>query len=216
MGLQTTSRTVQNVIDHVKRQFGDESGVQVTDTDLIRWVNDGILEIATKNRILRAKATTDLLTGVSEYDLIAENVIEIDSIHVNNIRVPFMGFLDAEELIYSEDPHRVQEGQPKIWYDYAGKLYFWPIPDETVTDGITIFFVKAPASVVATTDTLTIPDKYYSILVQYVVAQAYEMDEDWDASSNKLQQVNQGLLEKSEEEVNIHMQTYPTITFYDY
>lgn len=216
MGLQATTRTVQNVIDHVKRQFGDESEVQVTNQDLIRWINDGLLDIATKNKILRAKATTDLISGQSEYDLVAQNVIEIDSLHIENVRIPYYSFVDAEELIYSEDPHRAAEGTPKLWYDYAGKLYFWPTPDETITDGITVFFVQAPTAIAAAGDTLTIPDKYYTILVNYVIAQAYEMDEDWDAASNKLQQVNKDLTERSEEELNVNLKTYPTISFLDY
>ena len=43
---------IQDVANRVKRTFGDESGVQVTDDDIIRWVNDAQLEISRQNEDL--------------------------------------------------------------------------------------------------------------------------------------------------------------------
>lgn len=216
MGLQTRTRTAGDVMTHVKRQFGDESQVQVTDEDLLRWINDGQLDIASKNRVITAVATTPAVADQASYDFSTENVIEIDSIHYGTRRIPFFNFVDAEEKIEHDDPLRTAIGEPALWYSYAGQVHFWPTPDVNNLDTIKIYFIKAPAPVTSSLDTLGLPDKYYTLLCGYVVAQAYEMDEDWDASSNKLQQVNQSLTAMSEEEANLAASTYPTMTVWDY
>lgn len=213
MAIQTTTRRVSQVVDYVKRQFGDESGVQVTDTDLIRWINDGQMEIATINKILRAKASTDLISGQDTYDFPLTKVISIDGIHVNGITVEYMQFPDIDKYIMQRDPKREQTGQPTHWYDYGNQVTFWPIPDKAVTGGITVFYVREPDSVETVTDTLNIPDRYYNSLVRYVLAQAYEMDEDWQAARQKNEQFNADLTDLADEEVQLSSKAYPTITF---
>lgn len=214
MGIQTTSKTVKDLADYVKRQFGDESGVQLTDSDILRWINDGQREIATKNKILTARATTPLIDGQTTYDFDLQRIIDIDSIQVNSVPVRYMQFPDVEQYISGEDPQRTHEGPPQVWYSYANQITFWPKP---IGDGlITIYFVKEPDPVTAQSDTLTIPDRYYTSLLHYVLAQAYEMDEDWQASSNKLNQFSGSLNEMADQESSVNSMEYPTITFVSY
>lgn len=213
MAIQTTTRRVSQVVDYVKRQFGDESGVQVTDTDLIRWINDGQMEIASVNKILRAKASTDIIRGQDTYDFPLTKVISIDAIHVNGRSVEYMQFPDVDKYIMERDPKRERRGQPSHWYDYGNQVTFWPIPDKDVEAGIVIFYIREPDSVESINDTLNIPDRYYNSLVRYVLAQAYEMDEDWQAARQKNEQFNADLTDLADEETRLSSKAYPTITF---
>lgn len=214
--LLTTTHTVKDVTDLVKRQFGDESGVQLTDLDLIRWINAGQMEIASKNSILTGKAITDLIADQKDYAFTLEKIIKIDALHVDDKPVQYMQFPDVEQYISENDVHRDKTGQPEVWYSYAGQITFWPKPDKDIAGGIVIYYVKEPDRVEDLTDTLTIPDRYFNLLCQYVLSQAFEMDEDWQAAAAKSEQFNGNLLNLSEAEANMSSQTYPTITTYDW
>lgn len=69
MSLGTITRRVSNVISHVTRQFGDESGAQISSEDIIRWLNDGQREIASITKFNELVATTNFVPGTYEYPL---------------------------------------------------------------------------------------------------------------------------------------------------
>jgi hypothetical protein len=46
MTYSNPTKTVGQIYDYVKRAFGDESGVQLTNADIVRWINDAQNEIA--------------------------------------------------------------------------------------------------------------------------------------------------------------------------
>lgn len=216
MPLQTTTKTGSDVAEYVKRQFGDEAGVQVTDADILRWINDGQFEIVATNKILKGKAKTDLISGQRDYDFPMAKIIDIDSIHVKGVPVQHMQFPDVEQYIAGEDPSNIRTGQPKVWYEYGGQITFWPTPDEDVTEGITVFYIKEPKSLTTLSETLSIPDRYYTALQAYVMGQAYEMDEDWQAAAAKVEQFSGSLTAMASEEENFNNLAYPMITFVDW
>src|SRR4030095_1741373 len=77
---------------------------------------------------------------------------------------------------------------PTMWYLKAGVLNLYPEPDTDITNGLKIFFTKAPALVTGTGDKLGVPDNYFNALVAYVMREAYEMDENFQAAGMKAQQ----------------------------
>lgn len=213
MAIKGTTKRAEDIASYVKRQFGDEAGVQVTDTDILRWINNGQLEIVAANNILREKATTALIKGQTVYDFPMEKVLSVDAIHVDGVPVQHMQFPEAEKYINTQDPKRTQEGQPLYWYDYGNQITFWPKPAQDLENGIVVFYVKEPDQVTSVNDLISIPDKYYNSLVKYVLAQAYEMDEDWQAARTKSEQFREDLAEFAEQDVSLSSQSYPTITF---
>jgi hypothetical protein len=61
---------VQDVANRVRRTFGDDGGVQVTDDDILRWVNDAQLQISTDNEeLLETVATADIIQGQADYSI---------------------------------------------------------------------------------------------------------------------------------------------------
>jgi len=216
MALLSSTKTVKDVFDYVKRQFGDESGVQLVDADLLRWINNGQMEIASKNKILTGKATTDLVAGQRDYSFSLEKIVSVDAVQVDGVPVEYMQFPDVQQYIAGQDNPERDAERPLVWWHYAGEMSLWPTPRNNKSNALTIFYVKEPDAVNDTNDPLTIPDRYYNLLLQYVLAQAFEMDEDWQASGAKMQQFEGQLLNMSEAEANASSQTYPTITTYDW
>jgi len=213
MSYSPPTRLVSEVMTAVKRQFGDESGVQLEDTDIIRWINDAQDTITAKNKVSKAKSSTPAVAGQDSYTFPSQNIYQIESIHYNGYRVPNMSFPEAEEQIFNADPLKEALGDPVLWYEWAGTFTFWPAPNDT--KNIDLYYTKRPTRVALNTDVLSVPDNYYQDVVRYVLQQAYEMDEDLGNAQAKQQQFDASLGEKSEEERTAQNMTYTVLTTYD-
>jgi hypothetical protein len=214
MSYSAPTRLVSEVITAVQRQFGDEAGVQVDPNDIIRWINDAQDVIVAKNKVLKAKSTSSSVVGQAAYTFPSDNIYQVESIHYKGYRVPNMSFPEAEEHIFSADPLNVVNGDPQIWYEWAGTFTFWPTP--STVENIDLYYTQRPARVTSTVDTLVVPDKYYQDVVRYVLQQAYELDEDMANSQVKAQQFEDSLNNMSEEDRTAQNMTYSVITTYDW
>lgn len=207
------TRTAGQVMQAVKRKFGDESGVQLEDADLLAWINDSQDAIVNKNKILKAKSILSLAEGVSTYSFPTDNVQQIDSVLVDGRRIPNMSVSQAEETISQQDPRGVVSGFPQFWYEWAGELTFWPKPDEG--GSLTLRYSAKPTPVTSADSLLSLPDTYYQDVVNYVLKQAYEMDENESMMQVKGQEFEASLLARSEEERTAQTMTYEVITVVD-
>jgi hypothetical protein len=210
--LNAATHTVSEVITAVKRQFGDESGVQIDDSDIIRWINEAQEVISNKNKVLKAKSTTSSVANQSSYSFPAQNIQQVESIHYDGQRIPNMTFAEAEEYVFKADPTASLKGMPIIWYEWAGTFTFWPAPDDV--NDIDVYYTRRPVAVTSAS-TLDVPDKYYPDIVRYVLQQAYELDEDPQNSQLKQKQFENSLNELSDEERTAANMTYSTIVVLD-
>lgn len=210
MAYISNTRAATDLITYVKRQFGDESGVQVTDADIIRWINAGQDEIFRRNKPIKAVSTADFTSGVSEYTF-PSNVLFVQSLRVDGRPIPVRSFEEAEEYALVNDPKGVSTGDPEFWYEFGGTFNFYPKPDKTIAGGITIYYIKAPTPVVNATDILSIPDTYYNRLIEFVMSQIYELDENLEASQLKTSQFMSGIMEQANEDGTVD-DVYPRIT----
>lgn len=208
------TKTVQDVFAQVKRKFGDESGVQLDNADLIMWINDASQVIVTENKILKVRATTPLVVGQADYTFtaLAQPIHAIDSLLVNGVRVGYMSVAQAEETISLSDPLGQEEGFPQVWFEYAGVVTFWPRPN--VEGTITLRYTARPLPVALPADLLVTPDSYFPDVVNYVLKQAYEMDENEAMMQRKGSEFEQSLLKRGEDERAGQQMTYETITVY--
>lgn len=205
------TRTVGDVQNAVKRQFGDESGVQIVDADVSTWINDAQDTIIDRNHILKAKSTISSVVGQANYSLAALPIHQIEALHYNGIRLPNMAFAQAEEEIIGSP---AQNGLPELWYEWAGTITLFPAPDSILA--IDIYYTARPTRVDTNPLTLlSLPDKYYQDIVRYVLQQAYELDEDWQASQTKAQQFTDSIGAMGEEERSAQNMTYDVIVVYD-
>lgn len=213
MGYGPPTKTIGNVMSAVKRQFGDESGVQIEDTDFLTWINDAQTTINNRNRVLKTSATTPGVVGQASYSFPSDEIYILESVHFDGARVPNTSFAQAEESIIGLDD--AATGTPNIWFEWEGQIRFWPAPDRT--DNITIYYTRKPTTlttVVPDTQLLDLPDKYFPDIVRYCLQQAYEMDEDWTASQAKKDQFDQSVGDLGEQERVGQFMTYETVTVY--
>jgi hypothetical protein len=210
MALAPSTKTVQDVYNYVTRLFGDEAGVQILMADIITWINMGQREIFIQNPVNKASATIALIADQQEYDPSSLNILQIQSIWINGAPIEHKSFQEAEEYIVSQDTQNVSRGTPVIWWDWAGNILLYPTPSGIAS--MKVFYLKAATTVSASTDGLSVPDQFFNRLCEYVMAQAYEQDEDSQNSQFKLGQFQQGLNFLAEKEDNVSEKFYPVIT----
>lgn len=212
---QTPTRKVSDIFIAVKRQFGDESGVQLEDSDLLRWLNDAQNEINSENKVLKSTSTTPAVIGQGAYTFPSAQILQVESLHFNGVPVKNIPFAQAEDALIGVDPTAM--GIPQFWYEWGGTFTFWPAPD--TTDNITLYYTKIPDDILPDYDAVTavigLPDKYDGDIIAYMLKQAYEMDEDWQASGAKKQEFTEGLAAKRDDERRAQDMTFNVITLVD-
>lgn len=215
MSYNNPTKTVADVANAVKRLFGDESGVQLVDNDIITWTNEAQQAIADSTKVLKAKATTSMVDGTNTYSLtaITPKILQIESLLVNGRRIGNMSVAQAEETISQSDPLAEETGFPAFWYEWAGEITFWPKPNLDAT--ILIRYTANPDVVSALGDLLSLPDEFLSDVINFVLRRAYEMDENESMMNYKRQEFENSMLDLTDEERQAQNMTYETLTVYE-
>ncbi len=202
---------VQEIATRIKRAFGDEAGVQITDDDIIRWVNDAQKEICSTNALLETTATANTIAGNNEVTLPVD-IQNLFSVWYDGVRLEGLSKREAEESILKVgDPASQVTGQPNSFWIWANKLYLWPVPNSSGSS-LKLFYTRFPVEVTTVTDTPELDPKYHKIIVDYCLQQAYELDEDWQASQTKETQVSGSLSTLLDDEKWTQKSTYPSVT----
>lgn len=177
--------SVSDVINSVTRQFGDESGVQITEDDIIRWINTACMEMNSKNKILRASDAKirDPQYGtvpVPDDVMIINDVFWLDS----TLTYHLLTKIDLKDFYHRADKASQLSSNepPKFWNWTQGeeRINLLPKgPDDQLTYSFT--YVPEPPILSTPGDTLPLPDRYYDRIVEFVLSKAYELDENWQA-----------------------------------
>lgn len=184
MPIAPATKTVQDVITHVQRQFGDESGSQITQADIIRWVNLGQLEITRQNPWNQTIATTPSVANQDTYNFSGNNIIAVIALWYAGVPLEQRSFNEVQELILSKTGvgAPITASTPVLWYDWDDSVVLYPPPTNS-GDTIKLYCTIQPTTVSNPSDALVLPDIYFQSLINFVMAQAYELDDDWQGSS---------------------------------
>jgi hypothetical protein len=203
---------LSEIITRVQRQFGDDVQAQITEEDIVRWVNDACLEIVTNNDTAEGFiGNTPVVAGKHWYDM-PSDLIRIRSVRVNGFKLK----AESYEQLCEEDPDiETTTGQPTAYWVYSGKINLYPIPNDSLGN-LNILYVKTP-DVITTAMKDRQPDvpiQYHPRIVEYCIAQAAELDDNFGFSQSKMQQFNQNLLGlKQNSEQPESNGIYPSITY---
>jgi hypothetical protein len=213
MPLETFTLKGLDVSIRVKGQFGDTSGAQVSDDAILRWINDAQREIVNHNYLLRDTKYADVVKGQNDYAFPEDRVLAIEALYVNGYPINAVSVQQAREFVLNNDPTMGRSSDDAaVWYERAGIITIYPTPAANITNGLKIEYLKTPVALATLNDTLGIPDRYFNELVQYVLAQAMEMDENFSAASLKMSQFRDGLNRLSYKENQNQTDLYYTVT----
>lgn len=194
MSLETFTLRGVDVSIRVKSQFGDLSGAQVSDDAILRWINDAQREIVNSNFLLRDTKYANIVAGQHDYPYPDNLVLAIEAIYIDGMPIESVSIQQAREFAITRDPAFARTSDtPAVWYERAGVITIYPKPAKNITNGLKIEYLKNPVPLTQMTDYLSVPDRYFNELVNYVIAQAMEMDENFAAATYKLSQFRDGL-----------------------
>jgi hypothetical protein len=210
--------TCQDVINRVTRQFGDESGVQITTTDILRYIDAAQFSIVKDNRVLKGTATSNSVAGNGTIHLTTDvgsaNILGILRILYDGNPLQYLSFNEATEYIQKNDNSNSTPGAPLYWYEFGTDIFLYPIPAAS-GDPITINYDAFPTKMTSTAQTLLVPDSYFEIIVKSCMKEAYEMDDDWMATQFKAGEVSTDMSALHQDAEGYNRATYPLITLID-
>lgn len=202
----------------IKRQFGDESGVQVTDADIVRWANDAQRGIVTQNEgLLEKTSVSSSVTGTIEYPLPGD-CLDLKSVSYRYssdlpyYRMEGCAFSQFDRYVDGWDGGNFTVGYPAVYTVFADSLKIFPSPASDSTDGIKFYYTREPIDLVNDSDIIDLPVIYHNAVLNHCLGQAYEMDEDANMVQLKVAQVEKDVRSARARTGWVQQDTYQTIT----
>ncbi|HEY0770702.1 MAG TPA: DUF6682 family protein [Sphingobacteriaceae bacterium] len=209
---------VQDVVTRVKRTFGDEAAVQITNEDIMRWINDAQTEIVTHNdAALQKTDTIDLVAGTSQYTppvdllLIRSLRFKYDSMQSYSV-LRYKSIQQFDEEIDGWDGTAYNQARPYFFTINDGNIVIFPTPDESATDGLKVVYNQKPTDVTSLADSLALPLVYHPTIVRYCLWQASLLDEDHEPGVMYRNEFMTDMDRLSNSETKDPVATYPVIT----
>lgn len=213
-----TALTVADIKRRVKRRFGDESAVQLTDTDILDAINDAQRTIVGRNPdLLLVTALASTVASQQEYSL----PVDIYKFKYMSYRAvgevsyrPLRGLNENEFNLYIDDWDSNTEALavPQVYFLRGSTFIVYPIPQDSLSNAFKIHYNRRPTDRTADADVIDLPELYHKTVVDLVLQDAYEMDEDWEAAGAKSSQTNIDLDRLRSSEEWTQRDTYSTIT----
>lgn len=207
---------VTDVVTRVRREFGDEASVQITDDDIIRWINDAQQQITTNNEgLMETTSQTDVVAGQSAYPAPTDMSV-LRSLAYQGFHLKSMTFNEFNEYMTGYNApgtlNPYGQGIPICFMVWQDQITIFPTPSESATGGLYIYYIKYPTPVATLADNLAIPLEYHNSVVNYCLHQAYELDEDMYKSALKQQQFEQTTQKLNDRNKWTAQEYYPSVT----
>jgi hypothetical protein len=177
----TTAATIITQVRYVLNETADEAEFW-NDAELLRWINDGLEDIAAKAHCLENTESISLIASTIEYSIVSTTYIAVKAVH----------YIDASSNSIAlrkgtpEMVGRLQEDwdtspSPTFWYDWNGKIGIYPTLSSVTTETVTLYLVEMPAAV-ASGGTVPTPKIFDNALRAYVISRAYFKDRQYAKS----------------------------------
>lgn len=165
--------TVLDIKRRVKRQFGDESGAQLTNADIIDWINDAQIEIYTKNNLGQKIGTIPTIVGTQGYSFPAD-LMRLLNVKYDGNTIGELSQQDVDKFIPNADATAPSRGAPSHYWTYADKINLYPSPD--AIKNLTIRYNRFPVAVTIDANPTDVDQKYDNRILDYCHAQAAHLD----------------------------------------
>lgn len=211
--------TGERIAKRVKRLFGDESGVQVTNDDVIDWLNDAMVEAAVQNGSINIQRRyAPALEGFTEVTL--PDSVNLAAVHTVSYRngsdsaytpLTFISFNQFEQLFPDWNKSKAR-GCPEF-YTTASKGRFYVYPAPSVDDGLgySVLYNSFFSEVTDLLVTMDISPRYFQYLLEYCLMKAYEMDENWEAADRKASFIQSTLNSLASSDSDLNQSKYPSV-----
>ena len=184
--------TASDMIDIVRDSLGGETSETLSDTRILRYINQSYLEIASRIGFDQLSTSTTITTssGTATYELSVSNVLTFTDLvdSTNKLKLYPM----AEWQYHKFNQGGTTSGTPVYWYvDGVGSnsrynITFWPTPAGTYT--INVYYIKSPTELVTSPAATSpvIPEPWDDSIIHRAVARGWRMLGDIDTAAKWL------------------------------
>ena len=144
--------TASDMIDIVRDCLGGETTETISDTRILRFINQSYLELASKYQYPQLSTSTTLTTssGTASYEVTVTDIMSYNDLEddTNNLKLYPMN----EDQYRKFTQGNTQTGTPVYWFvDGVGsnsreQITFWPTPAGTYT--INVYYTQSPDELV--------------------------------------------------------------------
>ena len=173
-GTQTASSTTGTaMIAKVRVLLDEPTAKKWSDANLLQFINDGMADVAARTLSYQGTEDVTLVGNTVEYTPSTDYIAVITciynpatgkSIGLKKGNVRSRGSTGADDF-----------DEPVWWYEFGGKVGFYPAPTSVTTETVTVYFAKRPGTITAGQDILT-PAVFDNALMYFVTYQAFLMD----------------------------------------
>lgn len=215
-----------DIATRVYRQFGDEEAAQVTDDDIVRYINDAQREISVQHDLMQTKKAAATVANQSAYNLPAD-ILRLRRVAYQGVALQPISQEQADESIPAHDQSVSQgfpTGTPLYYWVYAGQINLYPAPNTDGSTDLTIYYTATIPDLVGLdlvlnrpvadpANVITLPPEYHNSIVDYCMKQAFELDANTQLLALKGQEFQGGLDRiKGAQDWN-NQNVYPSMTY---
>jgi hypothetical protein len=135
----------------VKALMNDDSGRLFSQSQFVAMANDAKRQIAQK-KLFRQEGTIDAVAGTWSYDFLTalDDFVDVHACRWTTADYPMEHLRSMTEFDEIRIDGSWYDGEaatdgPAYWYAQGRKLFVWPAPEETTSDGIVIQYSYMPA-----------------------------------------------------------------------
>jgi hypothetical protein len=215
-GYVTAALLCSDIASDVRAKFGDSGDVQINDTLILSWINNGARRISAVAPFTRRVGKTNILASVASYDMKKlfpdAAPVTYETILANGDPVKILPWPEFLQIINGGDYQDTVGDGVRVAAEYGGDLVLWPTPVSTVADGLVVYYTSLPDRVTSMSDPVPVPDRLYNALNDYVFQQTLELDENFQDAEIKRQHAEAQIREQMEQQSSSPTDYYPQMT----
>lgn len=178
----------------VKRLFGDTAGVQITDDDILRWLNDAQIDLIRKTDFFLNVTSIPSIVGTDTYAVPTLDFLRLSRVTYNGSDLEFITYQQLNQWYPNRDVTPISTGTPKVFTFFNRNLILYPAPDTIYN--ISLTYIARPNVLLSDAQTSQLPVEIHEDMVRFALTRAYELDANEPAivraSSEYQARVSQG------------------------
>lgn len=202
-----------DIMLQVRSQFGDATGIQIQDTDIYNWINNGMREIAYASDLMQTRAEADVMQGQSDYTF-PDDILTMYNVRWMGVVLKALSTQEKDNFLQAADStiSQSQQGIPICYWVWARTITLYPTPSASGQSALVAYYTRVPATVTKPSDMLDIPIEFHNALLAKVLQWAYEKDENWQAAQIKQNQYDISVARMAQDSAFDEHEAYPHIT----
>ena len=173
-GSQATSSTAASTIITNARFYINEASASFwSDAELLVYLNDGMVDIATRTRSLEDTETITLVANQIEYAPVS-TFLAITAVQYTTTSY-VKGLLPGSPKEVGQSVGTDSVGEPTHWYEWNDKVGVYPALSSVTSEAIILYAISLPSAITSAQD-VTTPAIFDRVLALYIAAQALYKD----------------------------------------